>query len=80
LTQDKNSAGQQRGLDGGRITMCHAVEHGLVALQQSYDPRIAATRILETQVQVDIRPADRHYHRAGPENEQDHMCKGIFSK
>jgi hypothetical protein len=30
--------------------------------------------------EVDIRPVDRHYHRAGPENDQDHMCKGIFSK
>lgn len=29
LNQDKNPAGEPRSLDSGRITMCHAVEHGL---------------------------------------------------
>jgi hypothetical protein len=36
LHQDENSAGQPRSLDGGRIAMRHAVEHGLYRSKDSH--------------------------------------------
>jgi hypothetical protein len=41
LHQDKNSAGQPRNLDGGRVTMRHAVEQGLY---RSKDSRFILSR------------------------------------